>query len=114
MEQEVNTGSRNITEDVTNLVDTYVDIAKADATRKLADITSFSVSGFLIVVFACFILLFAALGLAWWIGQLLSSVSAGLLIVAALFGLFLLILIMFKEKILHPFIRNKVVKKLYE
>jgi hypothetical protein len=49
--------------DVTNLVDTYIDIAKADATRSWSILLLSSASGFLIVVFACFILLFAALGL---------------------------------------------------
>jgi hypothetical protein len=108
------TSSRSMTKDVGDLVDTYIALAKANVTQRAADAASVSAAGILIAVLAMFTILFAGLGLAWWLGQLLSSVVGGFLIVAGIFGLGLALIIAFKEQFLYPFIRNKVVKKVYE
>ena len=112
--EEVKTSSRSMTEDVSGLVETYIEIAKADATKKAANVTAYSVAGILMVVFACFIVLFTALGLAWWFGELLSNLVAGLFIVAGIFVILLVVLIVFKEQLIFKRIRNWVVNKIYE
>ena len=114
MENEVGTSSRSITKDVGDLVDTYIALAKANVTQKAADAASFSISGLCMAALAFFALLFAGLALGWWLGELLSSMSAGFLIVSGIFIVLLLILIFFKEQLIHPIIRNKIVKKVYE
>ena len=103
-----------MTKDVTDLVDTYIALAKANVTQKAADAASVSVSGVLMAVLGFFFLLFAAFGLAWWIGDLISSRVGGFLIVGGFFALLLVLLIAFKEQFLYPVIRNKIVKKVYE
>jgi len=114
MEEEVKTSPRSMTKDVSDLVDTYIQLAKANVTQKAADAASVSVAGIIMAVLGFFFLLFAAVALAWWIGQLISSVVGGFLIVAGLFALLLVLLIAFKEQFLYPIIRNKIVRKVYE
>jgi membrane protein implicated in regulation of membrane protease activity len=65
-------------------------------------------------VLGFFLLFFAAFGLAWWIGELISSRIGGFLIVAGFFALLIVLLVAFKEQFLYPMIRNKIVKKVYE
>jgi len=113
-DQQVKTNSHGITKDVGDLVETYVALAKVNVTQKAAVAASVGAAGVLMAVLAFFLLFFAALGLAWWIGQLLSSMIAGFLIVAGFFGLLLILFIAFKEQFLYPIIRNKIVKKVYE
>ena len=112
--EEVKTGSPGITKDVTNLVDTYIALAKANVTQKAADAVSVSISGFIMAVLAVFAVFFAGAGLAWWIGRLLSNMIAGFFIVSGLFVLLLVLLVAFKEQFLYPIIRNRIVKKVYE
>jgi hypothetical protein len=116
MEEEVytTTTSRSMTQDVGDLVDTYIELAKANVTKKTAEAASYSVSGICMVVLACFAIFFAGFGLAWWLGQLLSSVTAGFLIVAGIFVVLLVLLMVFKEQLVHPIIRNMIVKKVYD
>jgi hypothetical protein len=114
MEEQIKTNSRTISKDVSDLVETYVALAKANVSKKAATAVSASVAVIIMAVFACFLILFAALGLAWWLGQLLSSMIAGFLIVSAFFALLLILFIAFKEQLLYPIVRNEVVKKLYE
>ena len=108
------TSSRSMSKDVTDLVDTYIALAKANVTQKAADAASVSVSGILIAVLAFFFIFFAGFALAWWLGQLLSSVAGGFLIVAGLFGVGVALIVTFKEQWIYPAIRNKIVKKVYE
>jgi Putative Actinobacterial Holin-X, holin superfamily III len=114
MENEAGTSSRSISKDVGDLVDTYIALAKANVTQKAADAASFSISGLLMAALAFFALLFAGFALGWWLGELLSSMIAGFLIVSGIFVVLLVVLVLFKEQILHPIIRNKIVKKVYE
>jgi hypothetical protein len=114
MQEEVHTSSRSMTRDVSDLVDNYIALAKANVTQKAADAASVSVTGIIMVVLALFTILFAGFALAWWLAGLINSVVGGFLIVAGLFALLLTVLIIFKEQFLYPIIRNKVVKKIYE
>jgi hypothetical protein len=114
MEAEVKTNAHGIKKDVTDLVDTYIALAKANVTQKAADAASASAAGIIMAVLGFFFLFFAALGLAWWIGELISSRIGGFFIVAGLFALLTVLLVAFKEQFLYPMIRNKIVKKVYE
>jgi apolipoprotein N-acyltransferase len=106
--------SRSMSKDVTDLVDTYIALAKANVTEKAANAASASVAGVLIAVLGFFFIFFAGFALGWWIGQLISSIVGGFLIVAGLFGVAGALLIAFKEQLIYRVIRNKVVKKIYE
>jgi len=108
------TSSRSMSQDVNDLVDTYIALAKANVTKKAANAASFSAAGMLIAVLAFLFVFFAAFALAWWLGQLISSIVGGFLIVAGFFGLAVGLLAAFKKQLIYPFIRNKVVKKIYE
>ncbi len=108
------TSSRSMSKDVSDLVDTYIALAKANVTEKAASAASFSVASLIIAVFALLFVFFVGFALAWWMGQLISSVAGGFLMVAGLFGLVGALLIAFKEQLIYPVIRNRVVKKLYE
>ena len=107
-------GSRSMSKDVTDLVDTYIALAKANVAQKAANAASVSVTGIVIAVLACFFIFFGAFALAWWIGQLISSVVGGFLIVAGIFGVGVALIFAFKEQLIYPVIRNTVVKKVYE
>ena len=109
-----NTGSRSMSKDVTDLVDTYIALAKANATQKAANAASVSVAAIIIAVLAFLFVFFAAFALGWWIGQLISSFAGGFLIVAGIFGLGVALIVAFKKQLIYPVIRNMVVKKVYE
>jgi apolipoprotein N-acyltransferase len=108
------TGSRSMSKDVTDLVDTYIALAKANVTQKAADAASVSVTGIAIAVLAFFFIFFGSFALAWWIGNLISSIVGGFLIVAGIFGVGVALILAFKERLIYPVVRNTVVKKVYE
>jgi hypothetical protein len=73
-----------------------------------------SILGILLMVVTVFILLFAGIGFAWWVGEELGDMKVGFFIVCGMYALVLLILILISKKMLLPSLRNMIIKKIYE
>lgn len=99
---------------IEDFAQTYYKLTVLRITQKVSNIASdifISIAaGFILF----FVFLFASLALAWWLGDILESRPGGFLIVAAFDILILFVLIAMRRKIIFPFIRNKVIKKVYD
>lgn len=96
------------------IVETYRDLISLTIVENVALGTSLYVVGIVLAAFTCFVLLFAALGFAWWIGETMDNMKAGFFIAGSVFLLTLIVLIMAARKGLLPFLQNIVIKKMYE
>lgn len=83
-------------------------------TKKATHAAAFLLTIFSVVFLGLFVLFFAGLALGIWLGELLQNQAAGYIIVAAFFLFIMLILVALRNKIVFPFIRNSIVRKLYE
>ena len=104
----------NFKQSAEDIFDTYTRLAKATATKKGADAAAAGVSGILIAFMGLLAFLFAFIGLAFWVGTLVNSTAGGFLIVAGFFALLMVLVITTKGRLIHPVIRNTIVKKVYE
>lgn len=73
-----------------------------------------SILGIILMVAAVFILLFAGIGFAWWLGESMENMKAGFFVVGGVYTVILLILILISKKILLPSLRNTIIKKIYD
>lgn len=73
-----------------------------------------SILGIILLVVAVFILLFAGIGFAWWLGEHLNNMKAGFFIIGGMYSVILLILILISKKVLLPSLRNTIIKKIYD
>ena len=71
------------------LIETYRDLISLTIVEKVSLGASVSVVGILSLVFGCFVMLFAALGAAWWIGESMNNMKAGFFIAGSAFLLIL-------------------------
>lgn len=104
----------NIAELAADYAETYYKLTVVNINQKIADISavaSFSMIAGLVISFVALFLCFAA---ALWIGGLVGSNAEGFLLV----GLFCLIIFLFlfltRKKVFYPFIKNMVIKSIYE
>jgi hypothetical protein len=104
----------NFKQSTEDIVDTYYRLAVATATKKGANAAAGAVGGILLAFLGMLTFLFAFIGLAFWVGTLVNSTAGGFLIVAAFFGLLMGLVIGLKGRLIYPFIRNTIVKKVYE
>jgi len=96
------------------MIETYRDLISLTVVENVSLGVSVSVIGIVSLVFVCFVLLFGALGAAWWIGESMNNMKAGFFIAGSAFLLVLLIVLVAAKKGLIPFIRNVVIKNIYE
>ncbi len=96
------------------MIETYRDLASLTVVENVSLGVSVSVVGLVLLVFVCFVMLFGALGAAWWIGESMNNMKAGFFIAGSAFLLILLIVLISARNGLIPFIRNIVIKKMYE
>ena len=99
---------------VEELVQTYYDLAKINATKKAANISSGVIIAVVITVLGLLAVLFAGCALAIWLGDLLGSRAGGFLLASLLFILIMGIAILLKKNTLFPLVRDIIVRKIYE
>lgn len=96
------------------LAEAYKDLLAIRLVEHTSNVVSFSIIGILALVLGSFILLFAGLGCAWWLGELLQNTKAGFFIVGGTFTLIFTLVLVTSKNVLIPQIRNLIIKKVYE
>ena len=112
--EEVKNQSEGLVDHVEALSDTFLKLVFVNITQKTVAVTAGLINTIFIYLFLIFCLLFAGAGLAWWLGDLLNNRAAGFFIVSGFFLLAAFFFILMKKKIIYPFIRNFLVRKIYE
>lgn len=96
------------------MIETYKDLITLTVVENASLGVGVSVIGVVALIFICFVLLFGALGAAWWIGEAMNNMKAGFFIAGSAFLLLFLIVLASAKSGLIPMIRNMVIKKIYE
>jgi membrane-bound ClpP family serine protease len=112
--EDIKDKAEDLLNDAGDYLDTYYKLTLVNVTQKVSIAASSVVSIIAIAAVAVFVILFAALGLSWWVGELVNSRAGGFFIVGGFFLLLLLLILAFRKKIIFPFIRNLIVRNLYD
>ena len=104
----------DLTDHVEDLAQTFYDLSVARLTRRTSSVSAGAVVMLLTVLFGIFVLFFSGLAFAWWMGDLVNSRSGGFLLSAALFTILLIIILSIKKKVIFPYIRNLIIRKVYD
>jgi hypothetical protein len=113
--------TQNIKEDAKDIInhsqdylETFYKLSIVRATKKASNIASGLVNSVLLFFISLCILLFLSIAAAWWIGQELNNPAAGFLSVAGFYMLLAIILIVLRKNVISPFIKNSLIRKIYE
>lgn len=99
---------------VMDYVDTWYKLALVSGTRKATHAAASLLTVVSVIFLGLFVLFFGGIALGIWLGHLLNNEIAGYAIVALLFLVIMIILISLRKKIVFPFIRDLIIRKLYE
>lgn len=113
MEEEKKSGEK-ILDIAGDMVENYRNLITIKVVEHSSLAGAASILGILLLVVAVFILLFAGIGFAWWVGEELRNMKAGFFIVGGIYTIIFLILILISKKMLLPSLRNMIIKKIYE
>lgn len=112
MEEEKKSGEK-ILDLAGDMVENYRNLITIKVVEHSSLAGAASILGIFLLVVAVFVLLFAGIGFAWWLGETLGNMKAGFFIVGGIYSVILLILILISKKILLPSLRNTIIKKIY-
>lgn len=92
-------------------INTSLDLLKLKAVDKAALVLSSIVSHAIVVAFVLIFFFVLNVGVALWLGEILSKSYYGFLAVAGFYGIVLIFLFIFKNKWIKAPIRNAVIKQ---
>ena len=112
--QNLKEDAKDVLNHATDYAETFYKLSLVRLTKKVSDIGSGVVNSVLIFFIALCILLFISFAGAWWLGDVVESRAGGFLLIAGFYTLLIVILILMRKKIISPFIRNTLIRKMYE
>lgn len=112
--EEIKTKAEDLTKSISDYLDTFYKLALVNLTQKATNVTAGLVAGLTTFFMFILVMFFLGMGLAWWLGGLLDSMAAGFFIVAGLFILIIILVVVLRRKIVFPFLKKAILKKIYE
>jgi hypothetical protein len=112
--EQLKAKAEHLTEHVKEYVETYFKLGVIKITDKATGFAAVSIMGILVCFLSLCILFFLGIGVALWLGEVMNNLKAGYFIVAGFYILVTVILIASRESLLFPFVRNFIIRKVYE
>ena len=107
-------GVESLADHVEQFLKTYYKLIVLRITDRIVNIASAVIGAVAILVFSFFLVLFAGIGVAWWLGDLVNSRAGGFFLMALIFAALMVTILLIRKKILFPFFRDKFIKKFYD
>ncbi len=104
----------DLAENVGGMLDTYYHLTVVNVTDKTVSILSMAFVFLGLLFMAIFILFFVGIGLANYLNTVLENNTEGYFIVAGIYLLLGIIVMLIRKTVFFPFIRNLLIKKVYE
>ncbi len=108
--QSANTSS--LFDKMENYTKTSLTLFKLNSVERSADVLSSLISRISIVAIASLFILFANIGLAFWIGKMLGEYYLGFLIVSGLYIILMIVTYFFRNSMIKKPISDMVIKKM--
>jgi len=104
----------DLADHVEDFATTFYKLTVVKLTQKVTNVASNLLLVLSIAFFGFIIVLFSGIALAYWLGDLVGSRAGGFLITAGFFLLILLIIAAIRKKVVFPYIRNLIIRKIYD
>jgi|SRR5687767_452907 len=104
----------DLTGHLRDFADTYYKLTVLKVAQKATNAGAGALVGITLATLGVLVLLFASIGAAFWLGDLMNSRAGGFLAMAGFYLLMVLFIIMLRKRIIFPYIRNSIIRKIYE
>ncbi|MBA4145559.1 MAG: hypothetical protein DI538_15980 [Azospira oryzae] len=111
---EIKDKAEELTEHVGDYLETFYKLTALNATGKATGIISAGITSIVVMLFIMFAMLFAFMGIGWWLGEQMNNMLAGFGIVSGFYIFLIIIILTFRKSFLFPLIRNILIRKMYE
>jgi len=112
--QEIKEEAKDLAEHVTDFLETYYQLLTINVAQKGINIASAVINAVVLCFLGLFAFGFIGLGLAWWLGNVIDNRAGGFFITAGIYLVIIIVLIAMRKKVIFPFLRNLITRKIYE
>ena len=112
--EEIKEEAKDIVNHVGDFLETYYQLLTVRLAKTVVDITSSLINSIILALLGFLFLSFVSLGLAWWLGNVVDNRAGGFFITAGIYLVIMVVLIMMRKKLIFPFLRNFLTRKIYE
>src|SRR5258705_13816384 len=99
---------------VEEFLETWYKLTLLNLTQKSTNIASAGLTLIVILLAGLFVLLFGGIALSLWLGNLVNNRAAGFLLGAVFFIIVMAVIILLRKKIVFPYFRDRIIRKLYD
>jgi len=112
--EEIKEEAEDIVNHIGDFLETYYQLLTIRLAKKVVDITSSLINSIILALLGFLFLSFVSLGLAWWLGNVVDNRAGGFFITAGIYLVIMVLLIVMRKKLIFPFLRNFLTRKIYE
>lgn len=103
-----------LVEHVEEYAQTWIKLAQVKATEKATNAVSFAIVVVTVSLLGVFALMFLGIALSLWLGDLVGNRALGFVLGGGGFILLFVIIALLRKNIIFPFIRDLIIKKVYD
>lgn len=112
--EEIKENAKDIVNDIGDFLETYYQLVTIKLAQKVIDVTSSLINSIILALLGLLFFSFIGLGLAWWLGDIVDNRAGGFFITAGIYLVIMLVLILMRKKLIFPFLRNFLTRKIYD
>ena len=112
--EEIKEEAKDIVNHIGDFLETYYQLLTVRLAKTVVDITSSLINSIILALLGFLFLSFISLGLAWWLGNIVDNRAGGFFITAGIYLVIIVILVVMRKKLILPFLRNFLTRKIYE
>ena|SRR5882762_2476625 len=112
--EAMETGAGKLIDHISDYVETYLKLGLVNATQNATGVATVTLAAMLLSFFFLFVLFFAGLGVAIWLGESWGDMKSGYFTVAGFYLLCGLLFVALRKKLILPFLRDHIIRKVYE
>jgi len=112
--EEINEDAKDLVEHIGDFLESYYQLLTIKLAQKVIDVTSSLINSVILAFLGLLFISFVGLGLALWLGDVINSRAGGFFITAGIYLVIMLLLVVMRKKLIFPFLRNFLTRKIYE
>jgi hypothetical protein len=111
---DLKTKTANLAHHIQDIAQTYYDLARINVAQAASKAVARAIVFLILAWLLLCVFLLAGVGLAIILGKMVHNAAAGYFIVAGIYLFIVVILFLLRKKMVFPFIRNFIVRKIYD
>jgi len=112
--EEVKEDAKDLLEHASDYLETYYQLITVTVAQKAVNIASGVINAVVLAILGLFAFGLISLGFGWLLGDLIDSRAGGFFLMAGIYVAIMVAVIVMRKKLILPFLRNFLTKKIYE